>query len=62
MSKTVLQHIHTFDEGTMFDGVVKDVGAASLVLVAIEEEALEWSGLVRYGYATKTGRLKKRPH
>jgi hypothetical protein len=50
---TALQHIFTHDEETIFNGIIKDAGIKSLVEVATEEDALEWSGLVRYGYATK---------
>lgn len=55
-----LQLMHSHDTEVMFHEFVREVGAKPLVKVAQEEDALEWSGLARYGYVTKAGRLNAR--
>jgi len=48
-----LQHITGHDAGTIFREVVKDVGEKELLKVALKEDALEWSGLRKYGYCKR---------
>jgi len=47
---TTLAIIAQFDARTIFDEVVKSVGAEALVKTARRTGAMRWSGLTRYGY------------
>lgn len=53
-----LQHMFGHDAETMYREFVADVGAAALVRAAKEEDAIEWSGLRRYGYCDSLGRYR----
>ncbi|MBC8485727.1 MAG: hypothetical protein H8D45_06770 [Bacteroidetes bacterium] len=39
-----------FDEQTIFDEIVKEVGEDELVKTARKDGAMRWSGLSKYGY------------
>lgn len=56
-----LQHIAMHDQETIYHECVRDAGpTADLVAVAKREDAIEWSGLRRYGYCDSLGRLRSR--
>lgn len=55
-----LQHIRGLDCSVTYRELMRDVGAENVVRVAAEEDALEWSGLLYYRWADKSGRYT--PH
>lgn len=51
-----LQHIRHVDCSVTYAALIKDAGPKQVVAVAKEEDALEWSGLLHYRWADKSGR------
>ena len=50
---TALSVIAQADERTLFDEIVKVVGADELVKTARRDGCMRWSGLSRYGYGKR---------
>ena len=50
---SALAIIAVFDEGVIFDEIVKAIGEADLVKVARRDGTMRWSGLSKYGYGKK---------
>lgn len=55
-----LQHIRGLDCSVTYRSLIRDAGPRNVVAVAKEDDALEWSGLIYYGWADKAGRCT--PH
>lgn len=55
-----LQHIRRRDCSVTYRALMRDVGGENVVRAAVEEAALEWSGLLYYKWADRLGRYT--PH
>ena len=51
---TALSVVAQADQQTVFDEIVKNVGADVLVKTARRDGCMRWSGLSRYGYGKRT--------
>lgn len=51
-----LQHISGHGYDVLYRELIREAGPKSVVAVAKEEHALEWSGLIKYKWCDKNGR------
>ncbi len=51
---SALAIVAVFDEATIFNEIVKEVGEADLVKTARRDGAMKWSGLSKYRYGIPT--------
>ena len=50
---TALSVVAQADQQTVFDEIVKNVGADALVKTARRDGCMKWSGLSKYGYGKR---------